>query len=161
MDCTNCGANDEIVYWKPGGELCRSCYENDPETKAYLKRMQDIQENPYTVVTRIETKKPKRYCWFHRNDLGEKVEAVCYWYTTDGFCYHACSDCGQRYGAERKVHWYGGKEPTVSDTIEPYDDNCDHNMYKCNMFTEGDKIGSYDIWGCRKCGGKHKRRGMN
>lgn len=136
------------------------CYAETPEGKASKERRDELEKNPFVKVSSEESKKniPKRYCWFHRNDLGEKIPAICYWYTVDGGSYHACEGCAGRYGKDRKIHWYGERTGSTSDTIEPFDEDCDHNEYKKNMVSEFDDHGSYDIIACRKCGGQRKRR---
>lgn len=135
-----------------------ACYEKTPEGKMRKKKIEDIKANPYVTVKKKEKKIPKRYCWFHRNDLGEKVDAICYWYTVDGFCYHACEDCAERYGKARKIHWYGERIGNTGNIIEPFDEDCEHDEYKKNMVTDFDDYGYYDTIACRKCGGQRKRR---
>lgn len=149
-------------YAHPDKPMHWDCYIETPEGKKAEERRIELKNNPYREVPRKneEKKIEKRYCWFHRNDLGEKVEAVCYWYTIDGSCHHACEECAERYRKARKIHWYGERTGgTGSRTIiEPFDDDCDHDEYKKNMVTEEDESGIYDIIACRKCGGQRKRR---
>ena len=160
--CAKCGNKidlDEGYYANPDKPMHWKCYEDTPDGIKMKQRREELAKNPYvTVKARQEPSREKRYCWFHRNDLGEKVEAVCYWYTIDRFCYHACESCADRYGKARKLHWYGDRTGESTNIIEPFDDDCEHNEYKVNMFTEFDEHDSYDIIGCRKCGGKRKRR---
>ena len=162
IECVKCGKEitlDEGYYAHPERPMHWECYEQTPEGLKEKQYREEIEKNPYYIPTKKQEKpKPKRYCWFHRNDHGEKVDAVCYWYTVDRFCYHACEECANRYGSARKVHWYGVRTHDDAVIIEPFNDDCEHDEYKVNMFTEGDKHGSYDIIGCRKCGGRRKRR---
>ena len=135
------------------------CFEESPDGIEHKKKQDEIQSNPYVYINKPkEDPKPKRYCWFHRNDCNEKIPAVCYWYQLDGNQIHACEGCAGRYGKERKIHWYGEREGINHNIIEPFDDDCDHVEYKKNMVTDFDNFGSFDIIACKKCGGQRKRR---
>ncbi len=147
-------------YDHPKKPMHLECYEETPEGIAFKKHKEELKANPFKEVSDQEPKKkiPQRYCWFHRNDLGEKIPAVCYWYTTDGGSYHACEECGERYGRKGLIHWYGERTGFTLDIIEPFDEDCDHVEYRKSLVLQSDNEGLYDIMACKNCDGQRKRR---
>lgn len=162
VKCGECGTPIGVGipgFKDPKKPMCMDCYYKSQEYEDYLKRQKEMSK-PYTVYKKPKPK-IKRYCWFHRNDIGEKVDAVCYWYTIDGFQYHACQECADRYGKTRKVHYYPGYTPEEKDSeYPPFDPDCDHEMHKKNMVTLEDARGMYDIVYCIKCKGECRRQGL-
>jgi len=162
--CVKCEEEIDIAegyYAHPINPMHWKCYLETKEGRFKEKLKKELAKNPYRDVEDSKPKKniPKRYCWFHRNDFGEKIDAVAYWHTVDGYRYYACEECAERYGKARKVYWYG-KRTGINKRllIVPFDEDCDHDEYKKNMVTEEDEFGTYDIIACRKCGGQRKRR---